>query len=167
MLVFIRDLGSSLMFFGGFLALLYVATNRLSFLVVGLVLFARRRVVLRARTSPHVQTASTPGSTRSTRRSTTSAAAATRSRSRCSRRPTAGCSARASAQALLKLAGDGATSLLPAAQTDLIYAVIVNELGLRRRGRGCCCIYLLFVERGFKIAMLAARLVLEAARRRA
>ena len=31
MLVFIRDLGSSLMFFGGFLALLYVATNRLSF----------------------------------------------------------------------------------------------------------------------------------------
>ena len=30
MLVFIRDLGSSLMFFGGFLALLYVATARLS-----------------------------------------------------------------------------------------------------------------------------------------
>ena len=29
MLVFIRDLGSSLMFFGAFLALLYVATNRL------------------------------------------------------------------------------------------------------------------------------------------
>ena len=40
MLVFIRDLGSSLMFFGGFLALLYVATNRLSFVVVGLLLFA-------------------------------------------------------------------------------------------------------------------------------
>ena len=33
LLVFIRDLGSSLMFFGGFLALLYVATNRLSFVV--------------------------------------------------------------------------------------------------------------------------------------
>ncbi|MBA2767049.1 MAG: FtsW/RodA/SpoVE family cell cycle protein, partial [Solirubrobacterales bacterium] len=30
LLVFIRDLGSSLMFFGGFLALIYVATNRLS-----------------------------------------------------------------------------------------------------------------------------------------
>ncbi len=40
MLVFIRDLGSSLMFFGGFLALLYVATNRLSFVVIGLALFA-------------------------------------------------------------------------------------------------------------------------------
>src|SRR6185503_16382670 len=35
MLVFIRDLGSSLMFFGGFLAVLYVATNRLSFVTVG------------------------------------------------------------------------------------------------------------------------------------
>ena len=40
MLVFIRDLGSSLMFFGGFLALLYVATNRLSFVTIGLGLFA-------------------------------------------------------------------------------------------------------------------------------
>ena len=40
MLVFIRDLGSSLMYFGAFLALVYVATNRLSFVVVGMVLFA-------------------------------------------------------------------------------------------------------------------------------
>ena len=40
MLVFIRDLGSSLMYFGAFLALLYVATNRLSFVVVGLLMFA-------------------------------------------------------------------------------------------------------------------------------
>ena len=30
MLVFIRDLGSSVMYFGAFLALLYVATNRFS-----------------------------------------------------------------------------------------------------------------------------------------
>src|SRR5215211_8663152 len=40
MLVFIRDLGSSLMYFGGFLALLYVATNRMSFVVIGLGMFA-------------------------------------------------------------------------------------------------------------------------------
>ena len=39
MLVFIRDLGSSLMFFGAFLALLYVATNRFSYVLVGLVMF--------------------------------------------------------------------------------------------------------------------------------
>ena len=40
MLVFIRDLGSSLMYFGAFLALVYVATNRFSFVVAGLALFA-------------------------------------------------------------------------------------------------------------------------------
>ena len=39
MLVFIRDLGSSLMFFGAFLAVLYVSTGRASFVVAGLVMF--------------------------------------------------------------------------------------------------------------------------------
>src|SRR5204863_3517536 len=39
MLIFIRDLGSSLMFFGGFLALLYVATARLSVVGVGATMF--------------------------------------------------------------------------------------------------------------------------------
>src|SRR3954467_11212529 len=39
LLFFIQDLGSSLMYFGGFLALLYVATNRLSFVTIGLTLF--------------------------------------------------------------------------------------------------------------------------------
>ncbi|HEX3262932.1 MAG TPA: FtsW/RodA/SpoVE family cell cycle protein, partial [Solirubrobacterales bacterium] len=39
MLIYIRDLGSSLMFFGAFLALLYVATARLSYVITGLALF--------------------------------------------------------------------------------------------------------------------------------
>ena len=40
MLVFERDLGSSLLFFGLFVAMLYVATERKSWIVIGLVLFA-------------------------------------------------------------------------------------------------------------------------------
>ena len=40
MLLVTREIGTSLMFFGAFLALLYVATGRCSFPVVGLVLFA-------------------------------------------------------------------------------------------------------------------------------
>src|SRR3954454_21031507 len=40
LLFVIKDIGSSLMFFGGFLAILYVATNRLSFVLGGLGLFA-------------------------------------------------------------------------------------------------------------------------------
>ena len=67
-------------------------------------------------------------------------------------------------QALLSVTGpDGdQVPLLPAAQTDLIYAVITNELGLLGAG-AVICVYLLVVERGFKIATLARRLVLQAA----
>src|SRR5438093_5557659 len=53
MLIVIRDLGSSLMFFGAFLAVLYVATNRFSFVVVGMVMFALGAWVLGTHI-PHV-----------------------------------------------------------------------------------------------------------------
>jgi cell division protein FtsW (lipid II flippase) len=39
LLIFQRDLGSSLLFFGIFLAVLYVATSRISFVAVGIILF--------------------------------------------------------------------------------------------------------------------------------
>ena len=88
MLVFIRDLGSSLMYFGAFLALLYVATNRLSFVVIGLADVRRRRVVLRhhrrPRAGPHRHLARSVRDLRTAR--------ATRSPTACSPRPTAGCS---------------------------------------------------------------------------
>ena len=54
MLVFIRDLGSSLMFFAAFLALLYVATGRFSFVVIGMAMFLAGACFF-AETVPHVQ----------------------------------------------------------------------------------------------------------------
>jgi cell division protein FtsW (lipid II flippase) len=45
-------------------------------------------------------------------------------------------------------------ALLPAAQTDTIYALIVNELGLFG-ACGVILIYLLVAARGFKIALIA------------
>ena len=58
-------------------------------------------------------------------------------------------------QALLTVgSGDDRVQLLPAAQTDLIYAVITNELGLLGAA-AVLCTYLLAIERGFKIATLA------------
>src|SRR5579859_6719543 len=39
-LILLHDIGSSLMFYGGLLTILYVATNRISFVVIGLLLFA-------------------------------------------------------------------------------------------------------------------------------
>ena len=53
-LAVIKDLGTSLLFFGIFLALLYVATERASWVVIGLMLFAgeRRPELLRVRPRP-------------------------------------------------------------------------------------------------------------------
>ena len=53
MLIFIRDLGSSLMFFAAFLALLYVATGRFSFVVIGMAMFVVGAWFF-AETVPHV-----------------------------------------------------------------------------------------------------------------
>ena len=64
MLIFIRDLGSSLMFFGGFLALLYVATGRLSLVGVGATMFFGGAVLPRAERRATCRSAWTSGSTR-------------------------------------------------------------------------------------------------------
>jgi cell division protein FtsW (lipid II flippase) len=56
-------------------------------------------------------------------------------------------------QAALTIPAGGGT-LLPAAQTDMIYAVITDELGLFG-ATALLLTYLLFVWRGFKVAMLA------------
>jgi cell division protein FtsW (lipid II flippase) len=48
----------------------------------------------------------------------------------------------------------GGANLVPAPQTDLIYSVITNELGLVG-ACGVIALYLLVVARGFKIATIA------------
>lgn len=53
-LVLQRDLGTSLLFFGLFVAMLYVATNRVSWLVIGAVLFIPAAFVA-IKAFPHVQ----------------------------------------------------------------------------------------------------------------
>jgi cell division protein FtsW (lipid II flippase) len=149
MLFFIQDLGSSLMFYGGFLAVLYVATDRFSFVAIGLSLFAGGAWVLyhaRPTITHRVDAWLHPfgalydqvGGSYQIAQSVFAQA-------------DGGLFGRGFGQAVLKV---GDSPLLPAAQTDLIYAVIVNELGLI----GACavlCTYLLAIERGFKIATLA------------
>jgi cell division protein FtsW (lipid II flippase) len=151
MLVFIRDLGSSLMFFGGFLAVLYVATNRASFVVVGLGLFALGASFF-ASTVGHVQSRidtwrdpfdpalyDAEGGSYQIAQSLFAQA-------------DGGLFGTGFGQAIITQ--PGGSSILPAPHTDLIYAVIVNETGL---AGGCALllVYLLLAERGFKIAMIA------------
>jgi cell division protein FtsW (lipid II flippase) len=149
MLVVIRDLGSSLMFFGAFLALLYVATNRLSFVVIGTGMFALGAWVLGTNV-PHVQDRVAiwldPFRPELVDREGYQVAQSLFAQA------DGGLLGQGFGQALLNVPGGG--SILPAPHTDLIYAVITDELGLA----GACAvilIYLLIAERGFKIAMLA------------
>lgn len=151
LLFVIQDLGSSIMFFGGFLALVYVATNRISFVVIGLTLFAvgaRLLYAVRPTIEGRVDAWLHPfndtlydkvGGSYQIAQSVFSQA-------------DGGLFGRGFGQAIIH--GQDGSVILPAAHTDFIYAVITNELGLL----GACAlllVYLLIIERGFKTAMIA------------
>jgi cell division protein FtsW (lipid II flippase) len=162
MLIVIRDLGSSLMFFGGFLALLYVATGRLSLIGVGSTMFFGGAFYL-SQNVPHVE-----------ERVDTWLDPFSQERVRC---PSTGeitefvnCQGYQLAQSLFAQADGGlfgqgfgqallqvpgGTTLLPAAHTDLIYAVLANEAGLFGAA-GLIGVYLLLVYRGLRTALSAA-----------
>ncbi len=149
MLVFIRDLGSSLMFFAAFLALLYVATGRFSFVVIGMAMFVVGAWFF-ATTVPHVHDrvevwlhpyGDPQGTGYQILNSIFSQA-------------DGGLFGRGFGQALITIPGHPNQALLPAAQTDTIYSLIVNELGLFG-ACGLILVYLLVTARGFRIALLA------------
>lgn len=150
MLIFIRDLGSSLMYFGGFLALLYVATNRFSFVAIGLSLFMAGSWFVTSHIS-HVQERINvwldPFQSKWVAAQGYQVAQSLFSQA------DGGLLGTGFGEALLKLPS-AKGNLLPEAHNDMIYAVIVNELGLVG-GIGLLLVYLLFIQRGFKTAMLA------------
>ena len=152
LLFVIQDLGSSLMFFGGFLALVYVATNRISFVLIGLALFAMgARVLYAIRPTiesrvdawlnpfdPELYEQEVGGSYQIAQSIFTQA--------------DGGFFGEGFGQALIRLGNE--TPLLPAAHTDFIYAAITAELGLVG-AVAVLLVYLLIVERGFKTAIIA------------
>ena len=149
MLIFIRDLGSSLMFFGGFLALLYVATGRLSLVGVGATMFFGGAFFLAsnvAHVHERVDTWLDPFNPRLVDDEGYQIAQSLFAQA------DGGLFGQGFGQALLELPGGG--TILPAAHTDLIYAVLANEAGLFGAA-GLIGAYLLFAFRGFKTAMLA------------
>jgi cell division protein FtsW (lipid II flippase) len=150
MLVFIRDLGSSLMFFAAFLALLYVATGRFSFVAIGMGMFMVGAWFF-ASTVPHVHDRietwlhpyRDPQETGYQILQSIFAQA------------DGGLFGTGFGQSLITIPGSGGTALLPAAHTDTIYSLIVNEVGLFG-ACGLVLVYLLIAARGFKIALLAS-----------
>jgi cell division protein FtsW (lipid II flippase) len=144
MLLVTREIGTSLMFFGAFLALLYVATGRLSFPFLGLVLFAIGGYYLGthvAHIHDRVLAWEHPLST-ALYRSGTSYQLAN------------GLFAQADGGLLGVGFGKALVGLIPVSESDSIYAVIVNEVGLVG-AIGLLVTYLLFIARGLKIATLA------------
>jgi cell division protein FtsW (lipid II flippase) len=150
-LIVLHDIGSSLMFYGGLIAILYVATNRISFVVVGLLAFALGAWYIGGHVShvhARVETWLHPFNARLYNAPLGSYQIANSIFAQAA----GGLFGQGFGQAALKLPSGGA--LLPAAQTDMIYAVITDELGLF----GSCAVligYLIFVARGFKTALLA------------
>ncbi len=149
MLIFIRDLGSSLMFFGAFLALVYVATARLSLIGAGLTLFIGGAAFF-AEHVQHVQERvdiwKDPFAKGVVDHEGYQLAQSLFAQA------DGGLFGQGFGQALLEL--PGGASILPAPHTDLIYAVITDEVGLFGAA-GLIAVYLLFAWRGFKTAELA------------
>jgi cell division protein FtsW (lipid II flippase) len=151
LLVFIRDLGSSLMFFGAFLAMVYVATNQFRYVAIGGGLFAAGTWFF-ITTVGHVQDRIDAWRTPFDPELYDRVGGSFQIAQSLFAQADGGLFGTGFAQSLLDLPAGG--RLLPAAETDLIYALITNELGLFGAA-ALIGVYLLIVERGFKTAMLA------------
>jgi cell division protein FtsW (lipid II flippase) len=150
-LLVLHDIGSSLMFYGGLLAVLYVATSRLSFVVVGVLAFAVGAWYLGAHIQ-HVNARVEAWLHPFDPRLYDAPLGSYQLANAIFAQAAGGMFGQGFGQAVLTLPNGG--PLLPAPQTDMIYAVITDELGLF--GAAAVLVtYLLFVARGFKTAMLA------------
>jgi cell division protein FtsW (lipid II flippase) len=150
MLVFIRDLGSAIMFFGGFLALLYIATNRLSLVIPGLAMFVGGAAFL-ANHIPHVH--DRVESWLHPFRPHLVEGKAYQIAQSLFAQSDGGLFGQGFGGSLLEVSNGH--PIIPAAHTDLIYAVIVDEVGLFG-AVAVLVIALIFVARGFKTATLAS-----------
>ena len=147
LMIFMKDLGTSLLFFGALLALLYVATGRAFYVVGGMALFIAGAALLYF-VFPHVQTRidiwldpwkDPTGKGYQIVQSLFALAAG-------------GLFGRGLGQGYLLLqSGD---TIIPALETDFIFSAIGEELGLVG-AVGVILLYLIFTYRGFRIAVRA------------
>ncbi len=147
LMIFMKDLGTSLLFFGALLALLYVATGRFFYVLVGLALFFAGAALLYY-IFPHVQTRvdiwldpwqDTSGRGYQIVQSLFALAAG-------------GILGQGLGQGYLLL--QSGNSIIPALETDFIFSAIAEELGLVG-AVGIILLYLIFVGRGLRIAARA------------
>jgi cell division protein FtsW (lipid II flippase) len=152
-MLLLSDIGSSLMLYGALLAMLYVATGRLSFVVVGVAAFALGSWFVATHVG-HVHARFTdwehtldpkiynaPGGSYQVANGLFAQAAG-------------GLFGQGFGASTLYFPGHPPIPLIPFPQTDMIFAVITDELGLFGAA-ALIVVYLLLVARGLKAAVLA------------
>ena len=156
-----NDLGSGLLYFGIFLAMLYIATARLSFVFAGIVLFAAGGVVAYEKI-PHVHERVTiwldPWTTKKVFCPSTGGLALRQD-----------CESYQLVKSLYSIGNGGfggaglgkgtftttdGHSLIPFVKSDFIYSALAQELGLVGVA-ALLLVFMLFVARGMKIALQA------------
>jgi cell division protein FtsW (lipid II flippase) len=150
-LVVLSDIGSSVMFYGALLAMLYVATNRVSFVVVG-VLAAAIGFWYLGTHIPHVHARVESWLHPFDKRLYDAALGSYQVANSLFAQAAGGMFGQGFGEAVLTFPGGG--PLLPFPQTDMVYAVITDELGLFGAS-AVLLTYLIFIWRGFKTALLA------------
>jgi cell division protein FtsW (lipid II flippase) len=150
MLLVTREIGTSLMFFAAFLALLYVATGRFSFPFIGLVLFALGAYYLGTHVG-HVQQRVTAWEHPFDAKLYAARGGSYQLANGLFAQADGGLLGVGFDQSIINV---GSVPLLPVAQSDSIYAVITNEIGLVG-ATALLVTYLLLIARGLKIATLA------------
>jgi cell division protein FtsW (lipid II flippase) len=151
-LLLTRELGTSLMFYGAFLALLYVATGRFSFPLIGLVLFAVGAWFVATHVG-HVHSRVLAWEHPFEKALYEKRGGSYQLAQSLFAQADGGLLGTGFDQSLLVLPHHR-ESILPVPESDMIYAVITNELGLAGAA-ALLLTYLLFVSRGLKTAMLA------------
>jgi cell division protein FtsW (lipid II flippase) len=154
LLVALHDIGSSLMFYGGLVAVLYVATERVSFVVIAMVAFCAGAWYLGTHV-PHIDSRVqawlhpfdpklyyAPGGSYQLADAQFAMAAG-------------GIFGQGFGKAMLIEPGTHPiVHIIPVASTDMIYSVITDETGLFGAA-GLLIAYLILIARGFKTAILA------------
>ena len=153
-MVLLSDMGSSLMLYGGLLAMLYVATGRVSFVVVGVIAFALGAWYLGTHI-PHVHARVEDWLHTFNPHIYNSQLGSYQVANGVFAQAAGGMFGQGFGRAVLTFPGTHpAVPLIPYPQTDMIYAVITDELGLFG-AVAVLVVYLMFIARGFKAAVIA------------
>ncbi|HET9718697.1 MAG TPA: FtsW/RodA/SpoVE family cell cycle protein [Solirubrobacteraceae bacterium] len=153
-MVLLSDMGSSLMLYGGLLAMLYVATGRFSFVLIGILAFALGAWYLGTHIS-HVHARVEDWLHPFNHRLYSGVLGSFQIANGLFAQAQGGLFGQGFGQALLTVPGSNPPAyIIPAASTDMIYSVITDELGLFGSA-ALLLTYLILVARGLKAAVLS------------